>query len=88
MELGRVGYRAGQNLKCAIGILIPDELYKREMEGYMVGGLMDKFSEIRELFSDVNARLLEQLQETHDLSTPAMWPTKLQDTATVFGLTY
>lgn len=72
-------YRTPDGKMCAVGCLIPDELYHPDMEGKTVGGLLDGFPEIRELFFGTRdggyrdlswthrAVLLDRLQGAHDL---------------------
>ena len=59
-------YRAPDGLRCAVGVLIPDDLYDPEFEGVGVDSL------IRELFNEDLAdwrdhrKLLLALQHVHD----------------------
>lgn len=91
---GFCNYRGLDSTKCAIGALIPDELYKSEMEGWDVYRLKDKFPEVasflglttdkdRDLF-----RLLADLQGVHDVYDPEAWEEELQDIATRHELKY
>ena len=86
-------YRTENGLKCAIGALIPDELYSPKLEG---GTLRDiiRFPEIKELFSGVDIDLLGQLQITHDVKN-ATWSSagfvghrRMKALAEQFNLTY
>ena len=65
------------NKKCAIGALIPDELYESNMDmrpGYgspanlSVIRLITEYDSIRDLFQGVNANMLYSLQIAHDTS--------------------
>lgn len=73
MEEGMCRYRTPQGLKCAVGVLIPDELYSGSMEGYGVGTLFTEFPHVMEtlfpyhLMEEVKY-LLIQLQNIHDTS--------------------
>lgn len=61
----RCAYRTPDGKKCAIGCLIPDELYDQGMEGYSVSCLVDaKF--LLPSFFNRNLRLLSSLQSVHD----------------------
>lgn len=72
---GQCLYRTGNN-KCAIGALIPDEMYSRMMEGRCVAELLDDFPEFELFLAETygqNKRLtqadysfLEKLQRAHD----------------------
>ena len=59
-------YRYTDGTKCAVGCLIPDEMYKEGMEGWSVRILFNTFPEIKELLGAENIRLLENLQTAHD----------------------
>ena len=70
---GACQYRDKQGRKCAIGCLIPDEMYLPDMEGMGVLSLLDHFSQVKDLFDDtlirpyfVGAGLLTALQTVHD----------------------
>ncbi len=60
-------YKANENTKCTIGVLIPDNLYKKSFEGKNVEHLL-KDKNIKELFSLVNKDQLKTLQKIHDWS--------------------
>lgn len=72
-------YRTPDGRMCAVGCLIPDERYHPDMERKTVGGLIDGFPEIRDLFFGAGAHtihdvynsqravLLDKLQGAHDL---------------------
>lgn len=65
-------YRTPEGLKCAIGCLIPDEMYKPAMDGVGgIYGLIAEFPEIAELLDIKTAydrmSLLGALQTVHDL---------------------
>lgn len=57
-------YRAG-DLKCAIGSLIPDDVYSPEMESTIIGDLLQN-PKISELFASVDSDLLTDIQLMHD----------------------
>lgn len=58
-------YRGNENRRCIVGYLIPDELYRPDMEGYVVGQLYQNFTglpyENPELVS-----MQAELQAIHD----------------------
>ena len=73
-------YRGHGGLKCAIGILIKDECYSRDLEGKTPCGIavMDA---LRNSGIDVQAfdrRFLEELQWIHDLRPPKEWARALE----------
>jgi hypothetical protein len=59
-------YRHPDNprIRCAVGCLIPDDLYKREKEGVSASGVMEKFE--LPLLDDVNPEFLDEVQRMHD----------------------
>lgn len=76
----------GVQLKCAIGCLIPDEMYKSEMEGFGFTSLIDEFPIIRLFFANVDTRLGQALQNVHDIYEPYQWKTKLFQVGYLFDL--
>ena len=58
-------YRSDDGLKCAIGALIPDDMYRSEMEGGSPSILITYFPALRTVFGD-SMRLLALLQRAHD----------------------
>lgn len=79
-------YHSPDGLKCAVGMLIPNHLYKKEMEGCRVAVLMLKFPELRALGHD--EELLRDLQIVHDLHRPDRWMEQFYSVARDHGLTY
>lgn len=72
-EDGLCVYRGENGLKCAIGTLIPDELYFPSLESYgSVNDLMNttakELEPIQKLFKGLNLNLLIDLQIIHDSS--------------------
>lgn len=64
-------YRGTDGNKCAIGLLIPDELYTPEMEGHTVRALVKAFPFLRGVLSienDEDLEFLTKLQITHDVA--------------------
>lgn len=79
-------YRGEDGSRCAIGALIPDELYKPELEGLGVLEIMQGNQEIVALFEDVPHLLLERLQELHDHVPAHLWKEGLEEIADDYGL--
>ena len=87
---GSCKYRTSSGLSCAVGCLIPDEMYTNKIENRgasalplnilvpIVGVQRDKVE--RKL------KLLNDLQAMHDGSLPEKWPTHLADIKTEFGI--
>ncbi len=63
-ETGSCAYRGERGRKCAIGRLIPDDEYVREMEHKSVQTIVDEFKV--STLQGVNVDLLFNLQEAHD----------------------
>jgi hypothetical protein len=62
-------YRTPDGGKCAIGALIPDDLYRPQYEHQGVSTLLQPrhaLKVVREAFKDVNLNLLRALQMAHD----------------------
>jgi hypothetical protein len=58
-----------RGLKCAVGALIPDNLYKKGMEGKTVSSFYSvdgEFPEVASIFKNVSNYLLLDLQLAHD----------------------
>jgi hypothetical protein len=59
-------YRGNNDLKCGVGHSIPDELYKKGMEGKAFNNLLSEHPEIQDLFQNVDWQLLSKIQWAHD----------------------
>jgi hypothetical protein len=80
-------YRGPEGRMCAIGCLIPDEIYNPEME---VGfeDLLERPA-IKELFPTRKHECLGlRLQMIHDRDEPSEWRHSLQQTATKYELAF
>jgi hypothetical protein len=82
-------YRAPEGRKCAIGALIPDELYSREMDSHVmsVREMKETFPKIAALFADIEVTLLEDLQSVHDDIPVEYWVKDLGKVARHYNLT-
>lgn len=77
-------YRGPGGLKCAVGVLIPDEKYVPQMEGEVSDtGWLEKYG-LTELLPF--EELLQDLQTVHDLGLTSMWESHLRDVAQRHGL--
>lgn len=67
---GKSQYRGSRGCKSAVGALIPDHLYWNSMDGKTVQQLLvatgPGYDKLREHFSGVAPRLLNELQDLHD----------------------
>ena len=77
-------YRGPNQTRCAIGILIPNRLYRKEMEGTLHRLMM--FPEIEELIGIKNEALLTKLQIIHDQKAPRCWEEELLALGIELGL--
>lgn len=95
IENGNCRYRTNKGLRCAVGVFISDQAYRREMDYENVSGtgvtyLLRAFSDvIPDWFRDYES-LLSNLQNVHD--NPEAWETnddmkgQLRDVAKSFDL--
>lgn len=89
-ESGQCMYRGPNGSKCAVGVLIPDKLYRKNMETFTINGLLDDEKVVLPAWMAENRELLWSLQSTHDRhlawdSSMAM-RRKLRGVAEVHGL--
>ena len=84
-------YRSGNGLKCAIGILISDEVYKPEMEEKDLLVLLDQdtinLGPVREELTK-HFSMLKEFQKAHDCSYPSNWEEDFKKIAKLFALQY
>jgi len=84
LKNGSCAYRSRRGNRCAIGCLIPDEMYNNKMEYKIVDYI---FSEISGLFAaDVNPGFLSSLQQIHDCHDKYAWRYMLVNFARVNNL--
>jgi hypothetical protein len=64
-------YRDLKGNRCAVGQLVPNELYCEDMESFSVQDLVSsKYKKIANVLRQHNSRLLVALQVAHDASPP------------------
>lgn len=80
-------YRGPDDLKCAIGHLIPDRVYSVGMENWNPFNLCEEFSYLRRLFRDCDLTFLSELQVIHDQTMPEGWEEKWECLAFRWNLT-
>ena len=79
-------YRTPDGLKCAIGCLIPDELYTPKIEGFSVDdGPVIEVLERTGLSCD---EFLYELQTIHDGAAVYFWAKELHTLASLHGLSH
>ena len=81
-------YRGPDGLKCAIGALIPDDLYTPDLESNDIDHLLEICPEIASLFHGVDGELLAGLQILHDHQPPSQWSAELRAIAATYNLIY
>lgn len=59
-------YRGPNGEKCAVGLLIPDDLYRMEFEGKSLRSIVCLDSTLRKMFSGDTLQLLLDMQSAHD----------------------
>lgn len=81
-------YRSNDGCKCAVGALIPDELYTKELEGRMASTVLAKLEDqLTPLWDqEPTLQLLRRLQYVHDCEEPAIWREHLGRIAMQHGL--
>lgn len=84
----RCVYRGPNGLMCAVGCLIPDNLYSPDFENKTVRTLFNDCSCIRYYFGENNENLLDKLQEIHDICKVQNWEEEWENLANNFGLKY
>jgi hypothetical protein len=77
-------YRTQDGKKCAIGGIIPDDLYSEEMEGKLIRGILVGFTELAQYFKnkygidkeqEEHILLLNEFQSIHDTNKIlTSWP--------------
>lgn len=72
-------YRGPNGLKCAVGCIIPDELYDPSFEGKAINSLKISNALIDAgIVSEGQILLLAELQSLHDVSSPNNWDHQLR----------
>lgn len=67
MEGGRCRYRTDTGRRCAVGLLIPDEMYEPGMETNNAYWLERRFPQVQAVFPDeMDADELRRVQTVHD----------------------
>lgn len=86
---GECAYYGPNNLKCAVGVLIPRAKYSPSFEGYGVNGSLDRCADLRKVTGIDTPELIEiatALQYVHDDNKPSQWKAKLKQVAKQFEL--
>lgn len=70
-------YRTEDGKKCAIGVLVPEHMYSKAMEGLMASSLWFR-GNLPYLSSEITPEFLDHLQQMHD----QYWPETFHSTFT------
>lgn len=74
---GNPAYYGLNGMRCAIGVLIPENEYREEFENKAVARIKASVPALR----DLNVALLDDLQDVHDGFKPSIWATQLRRVA-------
>ena len=77
-------YRGPNGLKCAAGILIPDDVYDSCMENVVIDTILREIPELAHLLPF--SSLLFDLQQIHDWKDVPNWKAELQELAVSYKL--
>lgn len=86
---GSCRYRTPNGLKCAAGVLMPDNAYSPHWEGEGILTIVADHPRALpdSIFNAVNMPLIKDLQILHDEVEPANWAAALTKVAKSYGLT-
>lgn len=92
---GQCKYRSDDGCRCAIGAILPDHLYRRDMEGQRVSLILQERRATNKYFLDVDRVLLSDMQTAHDKAAIEnrredwlpWWKIKIATVAAVWELT-
>ena len=83
-DVGNCMYRGKNNMKCAVGCLIPDNLYDPKFEGRILVGRPSLVNLLEGLGH--NIELLSELQYVHDKDSVEHWLDNLTNVGEEFNL--
>ncbi len=84
----RCEYRGPNDLRCGVGMVMPNACYSQDMEGQSIEYLQRNYPERLARFGigEDNVSLLGAIQGVHDREDVDAWPTKFKALATDYGL--
>lgn len=77
-------YRGTFGRMCAVGVLIPDDVYTDEMEGASAPSIVQSYEGLKHFLPHMY--LLDALQEVHDVKPINVWRDHLEQIANDFNL--
>jgi len=86
---GGCQYRMSDGRRCFAGVLIPDELYRANFEGWSLrSGVSNEPSHVGKVLADLGYDIdfVNELQKIHDMTSVDMWEEQFQDLAEKHGL--
>jgi len=80
---GQCAYRGENGAMCAVGVLIPDSMYSRSMEGAACNAV-----ELRDVLDNlgINREFARRLQQIHDDVYLSNWHNEIKRFAVIHGL--
>jgi hypothetical protein len=81
-------YRGQDGLKCAVGVLIPDEIYDKAYEGLDVQSAIQTSKPLAKLLGHVELEMLQDMQNIHDFQPTEQWERRFELCAADYGLTF
>ncbi len=69
MVRGSCKYRTSDGLMCAMGVLIPADLYNLDMEGMTASMMFEAYDQLGEQYDSQQKHLITDLQWAHDEET-------------------
>lgn len=79
-------YRSPDGKKCAVGCMIPDDVYDPDMEHHMAGSVIADCRQLHDLYDHRN--LLESMQLVHDNHPISQWEAMFASIAAEYKLVY
>lgn len=79
-------YRNPDGLKCAVGAILPDELYVPSMENKLANALFSDYPAIGKLWENISINLLAKMQYIHDHRDVDEWYDEFAAIADDFNL--
>lgn len=89
METEECRYRTSDGKRCAVGCLIPDELYSPKFEGKNAWAMLDMDQKLRAhigIETNADYDFLGELQRIHDGNLPDAWAGLLRFLASLHSL--
>lgn len=83
----RCKYKSDNGLKCAIGCLIPDDIYDPKMEGMSIEFIYDSYPKMKKLNLGREISFLSGLQKIHDDFPVHLWDKQLREFAVRWNVT-